>query len=107
MQIALFEYLRPRFMICFFIVWNAIFLVGIYLNGGTGSVKSVPAALVMSIALAGLVVFSFGSLLFGPIRRLVLRPEAQLSDAWPGLLVSGMIGSVLLVAALMTAAGRL
>ena len=84
-------------MLGFIVVWNLVFFVIRYLNGGAGLFKTVPAAVVAASACACVGLIGFGSLSSPRLRYAVLRPTADLSAARPGLIFLGVLGSLLAV----------
>lgn len=80
-------------MIGFVVVWNLIGLFAFRLNGADdGHIHSYAAALLMSLNCGLLGLTGIGTLRSPAIRRIVLRPEADLLAARQGLRFVGGIG---------------
>ena len=93
----LLKNLRPSFMLGFLVIWNLVFFSVRELNGGSGTFKTIPAAVVAATACAGLGFIGFGSLSLSRLRHVVLRPTADLAAARPGLIFVGALGTLLAV----------
>jgi hypothetical protein len=95
--------LRPRFIIAFVVVWNALCFTGIWLNGGTGRITTLPSVVFMFIACAGVAFIGFGALTLPRFRALVLRPNVDIAVVRPGLVLLGILGTLLALGTAITA----
>ena len=103
-RLRTFARFKPSFAVCFVVGWNAMMILGIWLNGGMGKIHS-PAALVV----LGLAALSIPGILIAAtrnvaIQQLVFRPNTNLAEIGDDLLALGLIGSVLGLMAFATAA---
>ena len=102
--LSFFKQLRPSFIVGFVILWNALCLCGMGLNGGPGPIRTVPSAAVMFLAAAVAATAGFGPMLSVRLRSLALRDGADMVLARSGLILFGTIGSMLMIGAVLTAA---
>ena len=86
--------MRPSFMIGFVVAWNLLGFVAIRVNGvNDGHIHSYAAGLLMSLDCLLLALTGIGTLRSFEIRRIVLRPDAELELARPGLRFIGGLGT--------------
>jgi uncharacterized membrane protein YhaH (DUF805 family) len=90
--------LNPRFAFWSWVVWTAICVAGVILNGGFGPMRNTTSLWLGTLLCALLVFFSVGALVDFRVRRLVLRPDAQLSGVRSDLVLVAAIGSILFLA---------
>jgi hypothetical protein len=100
----LIKNMKPSVMIGFVVLWNLLFMSAERLNGGAGQLKSATPALLMAVACIVLALIGFCSLVSAGARTFVFRPTANLTEARPGLILIGVVGSVLSAALLAVAA---
>jgi hypothetical protein len=85
-------------MIGFVVVWNLVGFIAFRLDGhNDGHFHTLLAAILGSLDCAILAVAGFGSLKSEAIRRFVLRSDANLIAARPGLRFIGTLGTFIAV----------
>jgi len=90
--------MRPSFMIGFVVAWNLLGFVAIRVNGANdGHIHTYAGGMLMSIDCLLLTLTGFGTLRSSEIRRIVLRPDADLVAARPGLRFIGALGTFIAV----------
>lgn len=89
--------LRPGFIMGFLVVWNVIMGFAVHLNGGFGPFSNRSSLLIAAFGTVGVALISFGAIYSPSVRSIVLRPTASASDAKPGLLFLGFLGSALTI----------
>jgi len=99
--------IRPIAIVAIVVIWNALCLVGIWLNGGMGRVATFPSAAAMTLASLCLAAFAFSAACSGAVQRAVLRPNANPTSARSGLLFLGVLGTLLTLGSAFTAYGIL
>ena len=99
--------LRPLAIVAIVVAWNALCLIGVWLNGGMGRVSTFGSAAVMTIACLSLAIFAFSAAQTGAVQRAVLRPNANPTVARPGLFFLGLMGVLLALGSAFTAYGLL
>jgi len=104
MVLKLFTQLRPSFIIGFVVLWNILCLGGMQLNGGSGPIKTLPATALFFLAAALAATAGFGPLLSPRLRSLTLKNGVDLAQTRPGLILFGVIGSFLMLGAVVNAA---
>jgi hypothetical protein len=80
-----------------FVVWNAIGLVGLSLNGGYGPIRTLAGGLVMALECALLAGAAAAVAVSPAWQRRVLRPDADVQVARPGLWFIVVIASLLAI----------
>ena len=103
----LLKSIKPLAIVAIVVVWNALCLVGIWLNGGMGRIATFPSAAAMTLASLSLAIFAFSAARSGAVQRAVLRPNADPTLALPGLLFLGTLGAILALGSAITAYGIL
>jgi hypothetical protein len=95
--------LRPIFIVGFLVVWNIVMSFGVHLNGGFGPFSDLRSLLVAGFGTLSLAILCFGAVYSPIIRNVVLRPDANVSEAKPGLLFIGLLGGLLTALTLLSA----
>ena len=95
--------LRPIAIVAIVVIWNALCLIGIWLNGGMGRIATFPSAAAMTLACLSLAIFAFSAARFDAVQRVVLRANANPTLAYPGLFFLGLLGALLALGSAFTA----
>lgn len=91
------------FVVGFVIIWNLAMGFGVHLNGGFGPFNNLASLLVAGLGTILLSALCLGAVYSPAIRGIVLRSDASVSDAKPGLLFLGFLGSLLTILTLVSA----
>ena len=67
--------LKPIVLVGLIVLWNLLMGLGIYLNGGMGQIKSLPAACVVIVASFATTLFCFCVLFVHAVRNRVMQPD--------------------------------
>jgi hypothetical protein len=97
----LLKSLKVKVIVVAVIVWNAVGFLGVWLNGGTGSVHTRAGGIAMSFDCALLAFAAFSTAFSDAWQGAALRPTADSSESRPGLMFIGFLGTVLAVSALL------
>lgn len=81
----LIKSLKISSIVVFVVVWNAVGLFGLHLNGGTGPIRTPASGLVMALDCAMLAASAAAIALSPAWRRRALRPGTDIAVARPGL----------------------
>jgi hypothetical protein len=95
--------LKPLAIIVAVLVWNAICLVGIWLNGGLGKIETLGTGIAMAVACALLSATAFLVATNSTWQRIALRPRADPNEPRSGLLFLGFLGAVLMIGGVFSA----
>ena len=99
-----FARFNPLFAVSFVVWWNAMMLLGMWLNGGMGRIHSPSALVVVGLAALSIPAVLVSAFRIESIRAFVFRPNTDLSAIGGDMLVLGAIGSILGIGALASAA---
>jgi hypothetical protein len=95
--------LKPLAIVVAILVWNAICLVGIWLNGGLGRIETLGSGIAMAVACGLLSATAFLGATSSTWQRIALRPGADPNEPRSGLLFIGFLGAVLMVGGIISA----
>jgi len=94
---------RGIYAIAAVVLWTINGLIGVWLNGGFGPLKTVQSALVFSLGGAILLTVMVGPLLSRTLNAMAFKPNADLKNMTSGLIFCGFVGFFLVMGGLWTA----
>ncbi|GAB6197538.1 hypothetical protein [Lysobacter xanthus] len=103
----LLKALKPASIVVVFVVWNAIGLCGVHLNGGAGRIRTPASGLLMAVDCVLLAAAAAAVALSPAWQRRALRPGADIASARPGLWFIVAIAGFLAIAGGVSAVGLL
>jgi hypothetical protein len=99
----LLKSLKVKAIVIALLVWNGVGFIGLWLNHGSGQMRTLAGSLTVAFTCALLSLVAFATALSEWWQTLALRPQADPGDARPGLLFIGVLGAILAVGGLLGA----
>jgi hypothetical protein len=93
----LFKSLRPKVIAFVVVIWNALCLSGIWLNGGATRIQTRAGCIAMAFTCALLSIVCFATAQSEWWQTLALRPMADPHDSRPGLLLISVLAALLAI----------
>lgn len=93
----LIKNLKPSAIVVAVLVWNAICLFGIWLNGGMGRIETLGAGIAMAVACGLLSVMAFLVATTSTWQRIALRPGTNPSEPRSALMFLGFLGALMML----------
>jgi hypothetical protein len=98
----LLKSLKLKAIVVAVLVWNGLGLIGIWLNHGSGEIRTVAGGLTIALICSLLSYVAIATTRSGWWQSLALRPQADPDDARPGLFFIGLLGAILAAGALLS-----
>ena len=99
---ALAKGLRPAYLVGAILLWNAGWALGMWLNGGLGQVRNLPATITMTVVCGSFSAAFFGLGWSSRVQAQVLKPGADIQAMTEFAIFAGGILAFLAVAALLS-----